>query len=143
MRRVLKQKVQSSPATLCERLRFIPAKTMSAFIPPEQTVCLKSVPHSMLERVLDAIKKCETRAKLGVRFVSDKDTACAGKLLVYANYTFFMRYVQWLMHVRFWLYVFGILRKPEEGISESGHLRTGNSNLSVLFIYYWNGESES
>jgi hypothetical protein len=40
----------------------------------------------MLERVLDAIKKCETRAKLGVRFVSDKDTACAGKLLVYANY---------------------------------------------------------
>jgi hypothetical protein len=59
---------------------------MSAFIPPEQTVCLKSVPHSMLQRVLDAISKQEAKAKLGVRFVSDKDPACAGELLVYANY---------------------------------------------------------
>ena len=53
---------------------------MSAFIPPEQTVCLKSVPHSMLQPVLNAITKQETKAKLGVRFVSDKDPACAGEL---------------------------------------------------------------
>ena len=59
---------------------------MSAFILPEQSVCIKSVPEAMLKRVLDAVSKQETRAKLGVRFVIDKDPECAGMLLVYANY---------------------------------------------------------
>ena len=59
---------------------------MSDIVPPEQTVCIKSVQQSMLQRVQDAISKQETKAKLGVFCVSDQDRACAGKFLVYANY---------------------------------------------------------
>jgi hypothetical protein len=59
---------------------------MSDIAPPEQTVCIKSVHQSMLQRVEDAISKQETKAKLGVHRVIDQDRACAGKFLVYANY---------------------------------------------------------
>ena len=40
----------------------------------------------MLQRVLNAISNHQTKAKLGVRFVSDQDPACTGELLLYTNY---------------------------------------------------------
>ena len=57
---------------------------MAAYVPPEHTVCLKSVPKTLLARVHDVIAR-ETSLKSIVNS-PDKDPKCAGQFLVFANY---------------------------------------------------------
>jgi len=58
---------------------------MAVFVQNEQTLCIKPVPRHMVDRIMRAVRGCETSPKLGVSGVADKDPTCAGQFLVYAN----------------------------------------------------------
>jgi len=59
---------------------------MAVFVQNEQTLCIKPVSRHMVDRIMRAVRDCATSPKLGVSSVADKDPACAGQFLVYANY---------------------------------------------------------
>ena len=58
---------------------------MTSYVPPEQTVCLKSLPKSKLDSTSVAIRRLTSPT--GMSPTPDKDPACAGQFLLYANYT--------------------------------------------------------
>jgi len=58
--------------------------TMTHFVPPSQTVCVKPVPHGLVQRIVDNISHKTNPTT--VAYSLDKDPSCTGQYLIYANY---------------------------------------------------------
>lgn len=58
--------------------------TMTHFVPPSQTVCVKPVPHGLVSRIVDNISHKTNPTT--VAYSLDKDPSCTGQYLIYANY---------------------------------------------------------
>jgi len=83
IRRALHRRARLRRAT-CPYLDLSSSR-MAVFVQNEQTLCIKPAPRHMVDRTMRAVRDCKTSPMLGVSPFADRDTACAGQFLVYAN----------------------------------------------------------